>query len=27
VLLGRCGHNPAREHAAKVSGLVLSHFS
>jgi 2-hydroxymuconate-semialdehyde hydrolase len=27
VLLGRCGHNPAREYAAKVSGLVLSHFS
>jgi 2-hydroxymuconate-semialdehyde hydrolase len=27
VLLGRCGHNPAREHAAKVTALVLAHFA
>jgi 2-hydroxymuconate-semialdehyde hydrolase len=26
VLLGHCGHNPAREHAAKVTALVLAHF-
>jgi 2-hydroxymuconate-semialdehyde hydrolase len=27
ALLGRCGHNPAREHAAKVTALVLDHLA
>lgn len=26
VILGRCGHNPAREHTRKVTQLVLGHF-
>lgn len=27
VILGRCGHNPAREHTAKVAQLALRHFA